>query len=91
MIDCAAAMRGSDGDPGKLLSTWLPSGLVAHVHLNDPNRRGPGQGNLHFKPILQALRDNGYSGFLGIEPFIYEPDGLSSAARAIGYLRGCLE
>ncbi len=91
MIDCAAAMRGTDGDPAKLLSTWLPSGVVAHVHLNDPNRRGPGQGSLHFKPILQVLRGNGYSGFLGIEPFIYEPDGPSSAARAIGYLRGCLE
>lgn len=91
MIDCAAAMRGSDGDPAKLLETWLPTGLIAHVHLNDPNRRGPGQGSLCFKPILKALRDGRYDGFLGVEPFIYEPDGPSAAARAIGYLRGCLE
>lgn len=76
-------MRGSDGDPARMLSAWLPSGLVTHVHLNDPNGRGPGQGNLHFKSILQALRENEYSGFLGIEPFIYEPDGPSAAARAI--------
>jgi D-psicose/D-tagatose/L-ribulose 3-epimerase len=91
MVDCAAAVRGGDSDPAELLSTWLPSGLIAHVHLNDPNRRGPGQGDLRFRPILMALRENGYAGSLGVEPFIYEPDGPTAAARAIGYLRGCLE
>jgi D-psicose/D-tagatose/L-ribulose 3-epimerase len=91
MIDCAAALRSADGDPVPLLTEWLPSGLIAHVHLNDPNRRGPGQGSLRFEPILRTLIESGYDGCAGVEPFIYEPDGSAAAARAIGYLRGCLE
>jgi sugar phosphate isomerase/epimerase len=91
MIDCAAALRSADGDPVPLLTEWLPSGLIAHVHLNDPNRRGPGQGSLRFEPILRTLIESGYDRCAGVEPFIYEPDGPAAAARAIGYLRGCLE
>jgi len=63
----------------------------AHIHLNDPNRRGPGGGVLAFSPILAALKAEGYAGMAAIEPFIYEPDGPSCAARAIGYVRGLLE
>jgi len=54
----------------------------AHIHLNDPNRRGPGEGALAFGPILAALKAQGYGGMAAIEPFIYEPDGPSCAARA---------
>jgi D-psicose/D-tagatose/L-ribulose 3-epimerase len=91
MVDCAAATRGDDGDPATLLRRWLPTGLIAHVHANDTSRRGPGEGGLAFRPILAALRDSGYEGTIGVEPFVYEPDGPACAARAIGYLRGCLE
>ncbi len=34
---------------------------------------------------------NSFSGFCAVEPFDYHPDGATSAARAIGYLRGILE
>jgi sugar phosphate isomerase/epimerase len=63
----------------------------AHIHLNDPNRRGPGEGELVYAPILLALAEGGYRGMAAIEPFIYEPDGPACAARAIGYVRGLLE
>jgi sugar phosphate isomerase/epimerase len=91
MVDCAAATRGDDGDPAALLRQWLPTGLIAHVHANDTNRRGPGEGQLAFRPILAALRAGLYEGAVGVEPFIYEPDGPACAARAIGYLRGCID
>lgn len=91
MVDCAAATRGDDGDPAALLRQWLPTGLIAHVHANDTNRRGPGEGQLAFRPILAALRAGLYEGAVAVEPFIYEPDGPACAARAIGYLRGCLD
>jgi len=91
MIDCSAAARSEAQDIPGLIRRWLPTGLIGHVHANDPNRRGPGEGALAFAPILAALAAEGYDGAIGVEPFIYEPDGPAAAARAIGYLRGCLE
>jgi D-psicose/D-tagatose/L-ribulose 3-epimerase len=91
MIDCSAAGRGEAQAIPDLIRQWLPTGLIAHIHLNDPNRRGPGEGDLTFAPILAALRECGYSGLAAVEPFVYEPDGPACAARAIGYLRGAAE
>jgi D-psicose/D-tagatose/L-ribulose 3-epimerase len=91
MIDtCAAGQAEAEPIPD-LIDRWLPGGQVAHIHLNDPNRRAPGQGELRFAPILAALQRQGYDGIASVEPFLYEPDGPTSAARAIGYLKGVLE
>ena len=89
MIDCSAMGRAGYSIPD-LIRRWLPSGLIAHIHLNDPNRRGPGEGEMQFAPILAALAEQKYSGMAAIEPFIYEPDGPTCAARQIGYVRGLL-
>ena len=88
MVDCAAAARAETQAIPDLLRHWLPTGLIAHIHLNDPNRRGPGEGDLVFAPILQALQAGAYPGMAAVEPFVYEPDGPACAARAIGYVRG---
>ncbi len=95
MIDCSAAGQVEAEDVADLMRRWMPSGRIAHVQVNDPNRRGPGQGAMRFAPILAALQDmmNGghYHGIVAVEPFDYVPDGMGSAARAIGYLRGLEE
>ena len=91
MVDCAAAGRAEAQSIPELLARWLPTGLIGHVHFNDPNRRGPGEGELPFAPILRELKVGAYAGVAGIEPFIYEPDGPACAARAIGYIRGLME
>jgi D-psicose/D-tagatose/L-ribulose 3-epimerase len=91
MLDFLAATRGEREAPAELLRRWLPTGMIAHVHLNDANSRGPGQGAGRFAPVLRALRDGGYPGWIGIEPFEYVPDGPGCAARAIGYVRGIEE
>ena len=70
---------------------WMPTGLVAHIQLNDSNRRGPGEGKDAFAPVLAALKRTGYSGWLAMEPFEYIPDGPTCAARSIGYVAGILE
>ncbi len=91
MIDCSSAGL-TEADPVPvLLDRWLPSGLIAHVQVNDPNRKGPGQGEMDFAPVIAALQRHGYVGDLGVEPFVYDPDGPGAAAFAIRYLRDLLE
>ena len=41
--------------------------LLNHVHLSDSNRAAPGQGHIDFGPILQALVDVDYPGYLTFE------------------------
>jgi len=91
MIDCSAAGLTEIQPVPQLIRQWVPTGLIGHIQVNDRNRRGPGQGADRFRPVFQALRDSAYGGDIGVEPFIYEPDGPACAARCIGYLRGLLE
>jgi D-psicose/D-tagatose/L-ribulose 3-epimerase len=91
MIDCSAAGLTEADDIPALIDRWLPTGLIAHLQVNDPNRRGPGQGNMKFAPVLAALKRHGYDGTIAVEPFDYSPDGQGAAAFAVGYLRGLLE
>ncbi|MEJ7931842.1 sugar phosphate isomerase/epimerase family protein [Ramlibacter sp. AN1015] len=95
MIDCSAAGSAEAEPVHALVERWMPTGLIAHVQVNDPNRRGPGQGELAFAPVLRSIermrRAGHYQGILAVEPFDYVPDGPGCAARAIGYLRGVLE
>jgi len=91
MLDCSAAGRMEKEPLGALIERWVPKGVIAHVQVNDRNRRGPGQGEQRFAPLLRALTKHGYDGDLAVEPFDYVPDGPGAAARAIGYLRGLLE
>ena len=91
MLDCSSAGVTETESIPDAIKRWLPTGLIGHVHLNDPNRRGPGEGELEFAPILKALREQNYAGDFGIEPFVYVPDGPTCAARAIGYVRGLME
>ena len=91
MLDCSAAGRMEKEPLGALLERWLPKGVIAHVQVNDRNRRGPGQGEQRFAPVFAALKKHRYTGDVAVEPFDYVPDGPGAAARAIGYIRGILE
>ena len=91
MLDCSSAGRMEKEPLGALAERWLPKGVIAHVQVNDRNRRGPGQGEQRFAPLFAALKKNRYTGDVAVEPFDYVPDGPGAAARAIGYVRGILE
>jgi sugar phosphate isomerase/epimerase len=91
MIDCSAAGQTETCSVPSLIDRWLPTGLIAHIQVNDPNRRGPGQGEMKFAPILAALKRHNYAGTIAIEPFDYVPDGPGVTAFSVGYLRGLLE
>lgn len=95
MIDCSAAGQSEAEPVDALMAQWMPTGHIAHVQVNDPNRRGPGQGEMRFAPILRTVRSmqalGHYEGIVAVEPFDYVPDGPGCAALSIGYLKGILE
>jgi len=64
-----------------------------HFHANDPTdppRYGPGFGSTDFRPILQALADTAYTGWVSVEVFHYAPDPETIAKRAIECLQNAI-
>jgi len=40
---------------------------LGHIHLSDFNRLAPGQGGMDFLPVMQALKDVGFEGYVTME------------------------
>ncbi|MFC1665450.1 sugar phosphate isomerase/epimerase family protein [Pseudomonadota bacterium] len=91
MVDCSAASQMEKQTVAELIDFWLPSGHMAHIQVNDANRRGPGQGLNDMTPVVAALKRNDYTGWIGVEPFVYEPDGPATAAFSAGYMQALIE
>lgn len=90
MLDCCSGAKAEKEPLTDVLKKFLGSDLIRHVHVNDPNLRGPGQGELDFLPIVEALVACRYEGWVGVEPFDYVPDGRAVAARSIGTMKALL-
>lgn len=91
MLDLSAASQAEAAPPADVLARYLSSGHIAHVQLNDRNRRGPGQGDTLVAPVLRVLHAMDYRGWVALEPFDYHPEALACAAASAAYVRGILE
>jgi sugar phosphate isomerase/epimerase len=61
--------------------------VLAHFHANDPNRQGPGFGDLDFVPILKTLQEVHYNGWVSVEVFDYSPGIERLARQSIEYMQ----
>ncbi|WP_332749535.1 sugar phosphate isomerase/epimerase family protein [Hydrogenophaga sp.] len=87
MLDVSAASHSESNPVHEVLRTFLASGHIAHVQVNDKNRRGPGQGDTDQRPVLQVLKDMRYTGWVAVEPFEYLPDGPGCADISARHVR----
>lgn len=59
---------------------------IGHVHFVDSNRRPAGCGHLEFAPVIAALREAGYQGYLSAEALPW-PDSTAAARQTIARFR----
>ena len=58
----------------------------AHFHANDKNLKGPGFGEVDFRPIAAALKEVGYDGFVSVEVFSFDEGPEAIATKSLEYL-----
>ncbi|MEN6457331.1 MAG: sugar phosphate isomerase/epimerase family protein [Thermoguttaceae bacterium] len=85
-LDCKA-MAGEAAPIPEIIHKYRE--WLVHFHANDPNRQGPGFGKLDFVPILKALQDVDYRGWVSVEVLDYTPGPERLARDSISYLRKC--
>ena len=70
---------------GQIIRESWPN--FAYFHANDKNLKGPGFGDVDFKPIAAALKEVGYDGFVSVEVFKFEEGAEVIATKSIEYLK----
>jgi sugar phosphate isomerase/epimerase len=59
----------------------------AHFHANDKNLKGPGFGEIDFRPIAAALDEVGYQGYVSVEVFNFDEGPEVIANQSLEYLK----
>jgi sugar phosphate isomerase/epimerase len=88
ILDVKAMCSESKPVPQIIRESWPH---FAYFHANDSNLKGPGFGQVDFKPIAAALREVGYDGYLSVEVFKFDEGPEVIATRSLEYLRRVFE
>lgn len=88
MLDCKAMSGMPAGIEGTLRQYGKDAG---HFHTNEPGGKGPGMGDVDFRPIMKALDESGYTGWVSSEPFDYSPDPDTVARAALETLKAAVD
>lgn len=81
------AMASESGSIPELIRRHAKA--AGHFHANDASGRGPGFGDTSFRPILAALSDAGYAGWVSVEVFDDSPDPKMVARQSLRCLKEC--
>lgn len=84
-LDVKAMCGGEFHKPANVIRKY--KNVLGHFHANDRNKKGPGTGDVDYKPIASALKEIEYSGYVSVEVFNYEPDGETIARESIEFLK----
>ncbi|MBI5384468.1 MAG: sugar phosphate isomerase/epimerase [Verrucomicrobia bacterium] len=84
ILDVKAMCSESKPIPQIIRESWPHFG---YVHANDVNMKGPGFGDVDFKPIAAALKDVGYDGTVSVEVFKFEEGAEVIASKSLEYLK----
>jgi sugar phosphate isomerase/epimerase len=82
-------VKAQSSEPGTTVpDLWRKHGAEArHAHAQDVNLKGPGMGEVAFGPIVQALAESGYPGYLSVEVFDFTPGAEETARISLKTLR----
>ncbi len=89
LLDCKAMVGGEKRSIPDLIRKHKD--YMTYFHLNDPNLRGPGFGDLDFVPIVAALREIGYAGWASVEVFDYTPGLERLAQDSLSHMKKCID
>jgi sugar phosphate isomerase/epimerase len=84
ILDVKAMCAEAKPIPDIIRESWPH---FAHFHANDKNLKGPGFGEVDFRPIAAALQEVGYDGFVSVEVFDFTEGAEVIASKSIDYLR----
>jgi D-psicose/D-tagatose/L-ribulose 3-epimerase len=60
---------------------------IGHVHFNEMDGKRPGLGDYDYKPVMQALKDLSYKGWISVEPFDFSGGGEKVGLDSINFIR----
>jgi sugar phosphate isomerase/epimerase len=84
ILDVKAMSSEAKPIPQIIRESW-PN--FAYFHANDKNLKGPGFGDVDFRPIAAALKEVGYKGVVSVEVFNFDEGPEVIATKSLEYLR----